>query len=243
MTKPELCDFLEWDSNFFGFRIGRVRSNILTPSQIEQVDLWSADNKIRCLYFLADSDSSETTFLAEERGFHLVDVRITFEHPLKVRSFASEESLRPAGAHDLPELEALAYAGLSQTRFFHDRDFPTDKVKSLYALWISRDFKDPFTRVLVAVSAENNPQGFVSLRQKPGERVAQISLVGVDDRSRGKGLGQMLINGALALAVEHGASTVSVVTQGRNIAANRLYQKCGFLTRSVELWYHKWYSA
>ena len=36
---------------------------------------------------------------------------------------------------------------------------------------------------------------------------------------------------------------MKVVTQGRNIAGQRLYQRCGFLTRSVELWYHKWYPA
>jgi ribosomal protein S18 acetylase RimI-like enzyme len=242
MTKPDPCDFLDWDSDFFGFRIGRVRGNILTPSLIKQVEAWSADNHIRCLYFLAHSDRPETTYLAEQHNYHLVDVRTTYEHPLKTRTFASKEILRPAAQPDLPKLEAMAYAGLSQTRFFYDTGFPTDRVKSLYAIWITRDFQDPSAMVLVAVSAENSPMGFVSLRHKPGEGTAQISLVGVNDKSRGKGIGQMLINGALASAVERGASSVSVVTQGRNIAANRLYQKCGFLTRSVELWYHKWYS-
>jgi hypothetical protein len=31
-----------------------------------------------------------------------------------------------------------------------------------------------------------------------------------------------------------------VVTQARNVPAQRLYQKCGFITRSVELWFHRW---
>jgi hypothetical protein len=31
------------------------------------------------------------------------------------------------------------------------------------------------------------------------------------------------------------------VTQGKNIAAQRLYQKNGFLIRDLQLWYHKWY--
>ena len=33
-----------------------------------------------------------------------------------------------------------------------------------------------------------------------------------------------------------------VVTQGRNIRAQRLYQKNGFIIKSSEIWYHKWVS-
>ncbi len=114
-------------------------------------------------------------------------------------------------------------------------------MKALYAIWIARDFQDSSTTVLVAASPENRPLGFISLRQDAGAGMAQISLVGVDEQARGKGAGQMLISGALGWVAQRGASSVSVVTQGRNIGAQRLYQRCGFLTRSVELWYHKWY--
>ena len=31
-----------------------------------------------------------------------------------------------------------------------------------------------------------------------------------------------------------------VVTQGRNIRAQRLYQKNGFIIKSSGIWYHKW---
>jgi len=34
---------------------------------------------------------------------------------------------------------------------------------------------------------------------------------------------------------------VSVVTQGHNLAAQRLYQRCGFLTHSIKFYYHKWF--
>ncbi len=118
MTKPEPCDLLEWDSNFFGFRIGRVRENILTESLIGRVDDWSVNNKIRCLYFLADSDSPETTHLAEAHDFHLADVRMTFEHRLKTLIPSSQEILRPAEPSDMPELERMAHAGFAKTRFF-----------------------------------------------------------------------------------------------------------------------------
>jgi hypothetical protein len=34
---------------------------------------------------------------------------------------------------------------------------------------------------------------------------------------------------------------MTVVTQGRNRGAQRLYQQCGFLSRDLQLWHHKWY--
>jgi hypothetical protein len=40
-----------------------------------------------------------------------------------------------------------------------------------------------------------------------------------------------------------GAKETTVVTQGRNVAAQRLYQQCGFITKTVQFWFHKWYPA
>jgi len=40
---------------------------------------------------------------------------------------------------------------------------------------------------------------------------------------------------------DQNASNITVVTQGRNVAAQRLYQRLGFVTRSLELTYHKWF--
>jgi len=115
-------------------------------------------------------------------------------------------------------------------------------VKSLYAIWIARDYADPSTTALVARSPENRPLGFCFTPSQGRGGGCQISLVGVDESARGQGTGQALIEGALAWAIQRGASLVSVITQGRNVRAHRLYQRTGFLSRAVELWYHKWYS-
>jgi hypothetical protein len=33
----------------------------------------------------------------------------------------------------------------------------------------------------------------------------------------------------------------TVVTQGRNVVSQRVYQRCAFMTRSAQLWYHCWF--
>ena len=37
------------------------------------------------------------------------------------------------------------------------------------------------------------------------------------------------------------ATPSKIICVGRNYAAQRLFQKCGFITKSTELWYHKWF--
>lgn len=237
------CDFLDWDSNFFGFRIGRIRENLLTKELVELADEWGRQNEIRCLYFLAHVDDALTTQLAQAHGFQLVDVRITFECRITAPPMPMPGFLRPARSDDIPVLESKARAGFMDTRFFYDAGFPRLRVEDLYAAWIRRDFDDKDSIVLVATSENDRPLGYISCRLSPGQESAEIGLIGVSPGARGQGAGQSLVNGALNWAGERGASRMEIVTQGRNVAAQRLYQRCGFLTRSVELWYHKWYDS
>lgn len=56
------------------------------------------------------------------------------------------------------------------------------------------------------------------------------------------GVGGSLVRQALredAAAWE--ARRLGVATQGRNVQAQRLYQRCGFFTRSLGLSYHRWF--
>jgi hypothetical protein len=51
-----------------------------------------------------------------------------------------------------------------------------------------------------------------------------------------------LVNSALKWFSKNGVKIVSVVTQGRNIAPQKLYQKCGFISYSTMIWYHRWFN-
>jgi dTDP-4-amino-4,6-dideoxy-D-galactose acyltransferase len=67
-----------------------------------------------------------------------------------------------------------------------------------------------------------------------------IGLVGVAEAARGRGLGGRLVAAALGWFAGQGVERVEVVTQGRNVAAQRLYQAHGFRTRRVEVSFHRW---
>ncbi len=68
----------------------------------------------------------------------------------------------------------------------------------------------------------------------------QIGLFAVAEAARGQGVGGRLIAAALAWFAARGADPVTVVTQGRNIRAQRIYQQFGLLSHGLELWFHRW---
>jgi dTDP-4-amino-4,6-dideoxy-D-galactose acyltransferase len=51
----------------------------------------------------------------------------------------------------------------------------------------------------------------------------------------------LLVDQALAWFAQQKVTRVQVVTQGRNILAQRMYQRSGFVTHTVKLWYHRWF--
>jgi dTDP-4-amino-4,6-dideoxy-D-galactose acyltransferase len=235
------CEFLDWDTEYFGLRIGRVVGNTLTAAKLKEIDDWSERSQIRCLYFLARTDDPETTFLAETHGFHLVDMRVTFERLLLEPFPELADGLRLAQPADMPILEEWAQTGFTASRFFFDRQFSRERAAALYAVWLRRDNESPNSAVIVFLPEKGCPVGYISLTLKLTGDICQIGLIGVGPEGRGKGAGQTLVNGALTWAAQQGARRVIVVTQGRNIAAQRLYERCGFMVCSIELWYHKWY--
>lgn len=239
MTDPALCRFLEWDSEFFGVRVARVQVSRLAPDTASAIVEWCRANTIDLLYFLADSDDPPTVRLAEDRGFRLVDLRVTLDRALDGALRPPAYAVRAAQNSDLPALRAMARAGFRQSRFYADPLIPAGRADALYEIWVEKRMNDPASHVLV-VDANGAAVGFITCLCAGA--LGTIDLFGVGEAARGRGIGQALVQGALAWFAGQGAQRASVVTQGRNIAAQRLYQRSGFTTSAVQLWYHRWFT-
>lgn len=243
------CELLPWDSEFFRSRIARVCGDTLEGQRAVQIDEWCRCNRIQGLYFLSRSDDPSTIQTAEQHGFGLVDIRVTFEravmssHDLVRPDPPAGIAVRPAQAADLQSLQAMARTAHTETRFFSDSHFSRQRAEDLYSTWITLEVQGRAQFVLVAASPTDQPLGYVSCHLDPTRQHGQIGLVGVSSKVRGKGFGRDLVLTALDWYRDKGANEVTVVTQGRNRAAQRLYQRCGFLSRDLQLWYHKWYPA
>ena len=232
------CQVLDWDSAFFGFRIAQLREVHLTAQGFCDALKWCDRGGIRCLYFLASGDSLEAANLAGANGFRMVDIRFTLARE-PFTEVGAADSVRAFCESDLPALRAIARVSHRDSRFYSDPGFLNQRCDELYETWIDRSCHGYADRVLVAEHALKTA-GYVSCHLRPNG-IGVIGLLAVADGSRGVGLGRRLVAGALHFFAEAGCKSVTVVTQGRNIAAQRLYQNCGFRSASMELWYHRWF--
>jgi dTDP-4-amino-4,6-dideoxy-D-galactose acyltransferase len=242
-SPQEPCELLLWDSKFFGLNIARVTHDQLTPDRCIQIDQWCADHRIRCLYFLSRADDDATVGLSEKFGYHLVDVRLTLEQrPTPRESWLPKFPIRSPHASDLPRLKQIARASHLDTRFFFDPNFSRERAAALYETWIEASLDGFADRVFVA---ENNGDvaGYVTCRLSEDRRDGSIGLIAVDERYQGLGIGPNLVRTALDWLQEQHVHRMTVVTQGRNVAAQRLYGRCGFITRKFELYYHRWFPS
>lgn len=231
-----LVEFLPWDSDFFEKRIARIIPNTVTTSEMESIFEWTVQQQIDCLYFLADPENHEATRLAENNRFHLTDIRVTLEKRETELKCVSG-NVRRAQESDLPTLKWIARQSHRDSRFYYDNHFATQQCDKLFEIWIENSYNGFANQTLVA-EIENNPAGYITCHLDETE--GRIGLLAVHPEHQGKALGSALVNASLVWFASQGVNQVSVVTQGRNIRAQRLYQRCGFITRSIQIWYHWW---
>lgn len=241
-----LIKHLEWDSAFFERRIARVLPEQLTETQLHEIDDSSQREAIDCLYFLADPNDQATTFLAEANGFHLVDLRLTFERKVLEDFTATTLTdidrfvIRPHQPADLETLVAISRSSFTAARFYYDPCFPVDKADLFYETWIRNSTNGSgFADEVLVADANGLTLGYISCKRHG--TLGDIGLVGVAEQARGAGVGRALVEASLEWFAQHGCERVQVVTQGRNLTAQRLYQRAGFLTADLKLWYHKWH--
>jgi dTDP-4-amino-4,6-dideoxy-D-galactose acyltransferase len=239
------CELLEWDTAFFGRRIARVVGDRLDEGGARAAVEWCRRERIDCLYFLTDAADVESVATAEHHGFGMKDVRLTYKRRLS--PFQIEPSppcppgvrMRVSRADDVGALEALSDGNYTESRFYFDRRFSRESVSLMYKLWIRNSVLGEADRVWV-LEWNDRPAGFITCHLLD-DRTGQCRLGGLHPDLRGKGLGRLLYDTALRWFADQGVETVIYVTQARNVQAQRLFQRLGFLSDSTQVWYHKWF--
>lgn len=239
----DLITELKWDSKFWGFPVAYVSSKHLTENIIYRIEEVIKRDKFRLVEYLCNCHDSRSVRTAEKYGFHFADIRLSFEKNLDKEGnvlLPANVVFAKAKEKDVPRLKEISGGLYRDSRYFFDANFDRSKVRQFYQCWIERAVLGKFDDACYCLYEDGLPLGFCSVKYNFVSKTANIGLFGVSSKYQGKGMGKLLLNMLFDKLKGKGINKVFVVTQGRNYAAQRLYQSAGFRTQATELWYHKW---
>lgn len=241
LTMAPACRILPWETAVFQARMARADVDGMAPEQLRDMMAWCRREAVRCLCCLVPVEAVQTIRILEAQGFYFVDLRLTLERSLAETPSSCQVSpavIRPAQSQDVPALRVMAAEGHGEGRFYHDPEVASDRASEFYAEWIEQSCGGTADAVLVADAG--GPVGYLTLHREP-EGAGRIGLFAVHRAVQGKGIGTSLLQGGFAWCVSQGLERVRVITQGRNLSAQRLYHQQGFCPQAAHLWYHKWW--
>ncbi|HBF38732.1 MAG TPA: hypothetical protein DDW50_15615 [Firmicutes bacterium] len=237
---------LDWDTEFFGMKMGRV----VLPSILESMNfselawlhtLESARRlNFQFLYCPFNVDYPEVGAIIAGHGATIGDILVTFtldcfKGTLK---HSPQRKVKEALSNDLEGIIEIAAHSFRDSRFMKDPHFDKVKAEQFYPSWLQESFASG-EKILV-VKEEQQVLGFISLKAESLTQTMVIRLIAVRGSERGKGVGQILIDQALHLAADQKYHFVQVGTQLTNTAAINLYEKNGFRIRDAKYRYHIW---
>lgn len=238
MTQPPICSLLEWDSNFFGYPVARLYERHVDADSLAEASDWCKAHAVRCLYYLAPAKHAPSLLAAQAAGMQFVDIRLTLTHKIVPRqSWTAREPISLATDTERAALVTFAPHLASVSRFYADPRFGTEAAARLYKAW----FKKKADATWVARIPDGIGGGITCNIEPNGTGAIDLLVVAPDNQEQGLGLA--LCISALRWFTRQNCTQVRVVTQGHNVASQRVYQQAGFVTHSVEIWFHKWFDA
>ena len=225
-----MIEKLQWDSEFFGFSVGKVF--IETPETLNEEAFVMAAAAYKLVYVFTHEPLNYSRFALP------ADVKLTFQKSLILDQFEVSPQYFDVNKHDFADLKRLAFQSGEFSRFRTDSGFDSTDFYRLYEIWIKKSLESSHSVVLVE-EVENKLAGFVSLDFNDSE-TATIGLIAVDEEMRGKGVGQKLMAQAENAALKEAKKQIRVATQQKNALATVFYKRQGYTLADQIIIYHYW---
>jgi dTDP-4-amino-4,6-dideoxy-D-galactose acyltransferase len=238
----EYFQILDLDSEIFGFPIAKIIPDKLSQGRLEQVISCLKKENVQLAYWASNPNDEESQRAARLHHGFLADRKVTFVvdiGQMPERSASLDWDIKEY-ADNLPssEMEKLAIQIGKYSRFGIDPRIPEDKLIDMYKRWIRNSVNRQIADAVFVAHQSGKVVGMVTVGKK-NER-GDIGLMAVDPGVRGGNLGVALVSAAQDWARRKGFRFAQVVTQGENIAACKLYEKCGYHIDKTEFFYHFW---
>lgn len=225
---------LQWDSDFFGLRIGRADILSTEDSLFLTARREELKQQFELLYVF---NPNNIGFNAN--GARLVDEKILYSKPCEPRKQYDDivffKQVKPT-----EDLYRLALVSGGYSRFKLDERLPQGSYERLYTRWIENACPKEGTnkQILTFLDTNNIAKGMITIDHQ-GE-LGHIGLVAVDTDCQHQGIGGKIMSTLDGYLFDLGVKTLEVPTQKANTDACRWYEKNGFAVQSRTQIYHWW---
>lgn len=235
-----LLEILEWDSSFFGYKIGKINAAEIEAEQLAEIINQAKNKGTRLIYLFADPDDHVSHNAAQLNGAKLVDQKITFHIKIDASVISATDIHIEQFELQYPtsQLINLSVQSGLYSRYKIDTEFKNNEFEKLYLAWIENSVNKKIADYTFVYKEAGVELGFVTLKLR--ESYGEIGLIAVDESSRGKAIGRKLTSAVINLLYDKNISDLHVATQIENKDACNFYRKVGFTGIKTENIYHIW---
>lgn len=216
---------LPWDSEFFGFAVGKVT----VSDELKNIGELLTSIPFRLLYVFSKQNLNIESVISSKM--------ITYGRTLENTAYVGESEFY-SDLEPMSMLFNLAYISGKYSRFNVDPYIQETKFRELYRQWVINSVNKSFADEIIVRKINDEIVGMITVK-KQSER-GQIGLFAVGDEFQGKGIGRDLILCGMHYLQKIGCKEVTVQTQKENMDACRFYEKLDYKTYNEEYVYHYW---
>ena len=227
--------FLEWDSEFFGFPVSKLKAEHIGVEDLKCIFL---NSEARLIYFFTDNFLSEEVLNNNYFDVKLVDTKISIRKTLKLDAKLHPKVEIYESKEIEPELFQLAYRAGLHSRFFKDDFIPKSKYKELYELWLTKSIKRILADIVLVYRSNSKIVGFTTISTKEDE--PHVTLLAVNPCFEGKWVSFALMSSIENVLLKKGFNSVWSETQEDNMKAISAYRRHGVEIGSMRYVYHLW---
>tara|TARA_R110000737_G_scaffold352064_1_gene396468 strand:+ start:18303 stop:18998 length:696 start_codon:yes stop_codon:yes gene_type:complete len=226
-----LIQHLNWDSDFFNLKIGKVlglNNEIIQELISKNYDL---------LYVFSQDPKGISNNIIKQSNAQLVDSKVIFQKEIKFDG-KLVDCVEFSSSDSMDQLFQLALESGHKSRFKLDENFEKGKFEELYNIWIKKAVNETETQKVFVYRDKSSLGGFVTIEIK--NETAVIGLIAVHDSLRGQGIGKKLMNQVESYLINRKIPKLEVATQLENSGACKFYEQLGFEIKETIKIYHLW---
>lgn len=185
---------LDWDSNFFDKRIGRVIIN--DETEFNPIIFLNEAQENFDLVYVFSYQKMLSYELLNLANLELVDIMITMSMSFEKKEHIDKEYIFKNNLNQNEILECYQIAEQTSivSRFYNEKMIGPEKTKLLYRKWIDNGINKSFSDGLFLSKSSNSIVGLHMIKVDKANQIGFFTLTGVDFNSKRMGIGKDLWN-------------------------------------------------